>query len=77
MAQCPEGWSNFPEPWLSHSGTVTHFGPEYSRYAEEIKEIYFLRNLIHIETASKKGIEFDEIEKSKLADRRMDPFIKG
>lgn len=45
-------------------------------YAKEIKSTYSLRNLIHIETASKQGTEFDEIEESKLAYRRMEPFIK-
>lgn len=43
-------------------------------YAEEIKQFYKLRNFVHIEKASKDQFEF-EIEQSRLAYRRMEPFI--
>ncbi|AXX84585.1 hypothetical protein [Aliarcobacter skirrowii] len=43
-------------------------------YADEIKSFYTLRNSIHIEAAAKKNIEY-EIEQSKLAYRRLRPFI--
>lgn len=43
-------------------------------YANEIKSFYTLRNSIHIEAAAKKNIEY-EIEQSKLAYRRLRPFI--
>jgi hypothetical protein len=43
-------------------------------YGEEIKRIYELRNLTHIETEAEKEIEL-EIENSKLAYRRMLPFV--
>ncbi len=43
-------------------------------YADEIKSFYTLRNSIHIEAAAKKNIEY-EIEQSKIAYRRLRPFI--
>src|ERR1035437_112060 len=44
-------------------------------YAEEIKELYALRNLAHIENEAEKQIEV-EIAHSKNAYRRMQPFLK-
>lgn len=44
-------------------------------YGEEIKMFYKIRNLVHIEKASKSAIEF-EIEQAKLSYRRMEPFIR-
>lgn len=43
-------------------------------YAEDIKNIYTLRNLAHIETEAKKQIEL-EIEHAKLGYWRMQPFL--
>ena len=43
-------------------------------YAEDIKRIYELRNLAHIETEAKKQIEV-EIEHSKKSYWRMKPFL--
>lgn len=43
-------------------------------YAEDIKNIYTLRNLAHIETEAKKQIEI-EIEHAKLGYWRMQPFL--
>jgi|ERR1700733_9946434 len=43
-------------------------------YGEEIKRIYELRNLTHIEKEAEEEIEL-EIENSKVAYRRMQPFI--
>jgi hypothetical protein len=43
-------------------------------YADEIKSFYTLRNSIHIEAAAKKNIEY-EIEQSKIAYKRLRPFI--
>ncbi len=45
------------------------------RYAEDIKKVYKLRNLTHIETEAKKLIEI-EIEHSKLGYWRMQPFLE-
>lgn len=44
-------------------------------YAGDIKQIYELRNLAHIETEAEKQIEL-EIEQSKTAYLRMQPFLK-
>jgi hypothetical protein len=46
-----------------------------SAYAEEIKQLYALRNLAHIEAEAEKQIEV-EIEHSKSAYWRMQPFLK-
>lgn len=43
-------------------------------YGEEIKRIYELRNLTHIEAEAEKEIEL-EIQNSKLAYLRMQPFV--
>ena len=43
-------------------------------YAEDIKNIYTLRNLAHIETEAKKQIEL-EIKHAKLGYWRMQPFL--
>ena len=43
-------------------------------YADDIKNIYGLRNNVHIAKAAKEEFEY-EIEQSKLAYRRMMPFI--
>jgi hypothetical protein len=45
-----------------------------SAYGPEIKRIYELRNLAHIEKEAEEEIEL-EIENSKLAYRRMQPFV--
>ena len=45
-----------------------------TQYAEDIKNIYKLRNLAHIETEAKKQIEI-EIEHAKLSYWRMQPFL--
>jgi hypothetical protein len=45
------------------------------KYAEEIKNFYKLRNLVHIEKASKSEIDF-EIGQARLSYLRMEPFIK-
>jgi len=50
------------------------WGSNNEIYADEIKNFYTLRNSIHIEAAAKKNIEY-EIEQSKLAYRRLRPFI--
>jgi hypothetical protein len=44
-------------------------------YSEEIKSIYALRNLIHIESEAKKQIEL-EIDQSKNAYWRITPFLE-
>lgn len=44
-------------------------------YAEEIKKLYALRNLAHIENEAGKQIEV-EIEQSKQAYWRMQPFLQ-
>lgn len=44
------------------------------KYSAEIKSFYTLRNSIHIEAAAKKNIEY-EIEQSKIAYKRLRPFI--
>lgn len=44
------------------------------KYSDEIKSFYTLRNSIHIEAAAKKNIAY-EIEQSKVAYRRLRPFI--
>ena len=44
------------------------------KYAEDIKHIYMLRNLAHIETEADKKIEV-EIEHSKLGYWRLRPFL--
>ena len=44
-------------------------------YSEEIKLIYELRNLAHIETESEKQIEV-EIEQAKVAYWRIKPFLE-
>lgn len=46
-----------------------------AQYAEDIKEIYALRNLAHIETEAKKQVEI-EIEHAKLGYWRMQPFLE-
>ena len=46
-----------------------------AQYAENIKEIYTLRNLAHIETEAKKQIEI-EIKHAKLGYWRMQPFLE-
>lgn len=43
-------------------------------YAEDIKQLYTLRNLAHIETEAKKQMDI-EIENSKLGYWRMQPFL--
>ena len=43
--------------------------------AKDIKDIYTLRNLAHIETEAKKQIEI-EIEHAKLGYWRMQPFLE-
>jgi hypothetical protein len=43
-------------------------------HADDIKNIYKLRNTVHTATAAKKNIEY-EIEQSKIAYERMKPFI--
>lgn len=43
---------------------------------QELKELYKIRNGIHLETAVKNQIDY-EIERSKLAFRRMLPFTRG
>ncbi len=43
-------------------------------YGEEIKRIYDLRNLAHIEKEAEEEVEL-EIENSKVSYRRMQPFI--
>lgn len=43
-------------------------------YAEDIKNVYTLRNLAHIETEAKKQIEI-EIEHARLGYWRMQPFL--
>ncbi|MBE7081893.1 MAG: hypothetical protein E7372_04975 [Clostridiales bacterium] len=45
------------------------------KYAEDIKKVYMLRNLAHIETEAKKQIEI-EIEHSKLGYWRIQPFLE-
>ncbi len=45
------------------------------KYAENIKKVYMLRNLAHIETEAKKQIEI-EIEHSKLGYWRIQPFLE-
>lgn len=44
-------------------------------YAEDIKNVYILRNLAHIETEAKKQMEI-EIEHAKLGYWRMQPFLE-
>jgi hypothetical protein len=44
-------------------------------YAEDIKRVYELRNLAHIESEAIKQIEI-EIEQAKSAYRRMKPFLE-
>jgi len=44
-------------------------------YAEEIKELYTLRNLAHIENEAQRQIDV-EIEQSKKAYWRMQPFLQ-
>ena len=44
-------------------------------YAQDIKNVYTLRNLAHIETEAKKQIEI-EIEHAKLGYWRMQPFLE-
>lgn len=44
------------------------------KYADDIKNIYTLRNLTHIETEAKKQIDI-ELEHSKLGYWRMQPFL--
>lgn len=46
-----------------------------AKYAEDIKKIYMLRNLAHIETEAIKQIEI-EIEHSKLGYWRIQPFLE-
>ncbi len=46
-----------------------------AEYAEDIKRVYELRNLAHIETEAKKQIEI-EIEHAKLGYWRMQPFLE-
>ena len=46
-----------------------------AKFAEDIKNIYKLRNLAHIETEASKNIEV-EIEHSKLGYWRMQPFLE-
>jgi hypothetical protein len=44
-------------------------------YAEDIKSIYVLRNLAHIETEAEKQIDV-EIEQSKTGYWRIKPFLE-
>lgn len=44
------------------------------QYSKDIKEIYALRNLTHIETEAKKQVEI-EIKHAKLGYWRMQPFL--
>ena len=44
------------------------------QYSSDIKDIYTLRNLTHIETEAKKQIDI-ELEHSKLSYWRMQPFL--
>ena len=44
-------------------------------YAQDIKNVYTLRNLAHIETEAKRQIEI-EIEHAKLGYWRMQPFLE-
>lgn len=44
-------------------------------YAQDIKNVYTLRNMAHIETEAKKQIEI-EIEHAKLGYWRMQPFLE-
>lgn len=44
-------------------------------YAEDIKNVYMLRNLAHIETEAKKQTEI-EIEHAKLGYWRIQPFLE-
>jgi hypothetical protein len=44
-------------------------------YAEDIKRIYELRNLAHIETEAQKQIEV-EIEQAKTGYWRIKPFLE-
>jgi len=43
---------------------------------EEIKEIYVLRNAIHLETAMKRSVDYG-LEHAQTAYRRMQPFLEG
>jgi len=43
-------------------------------YAEDIKKVYTLRNLAHIETEAKKQVDV-EIEQAKNAYWRLEPFL--
>lgn len=46
-----------------------------ANYSEDIKNIYKLRNLAHIESEAKRQIEI-EIEHAKLSYWRMQPFLE-
>jgi hypothetical protein len=46
-----------------------------SAHSEDIKHLYELRNLTHIETEAEKQIEV-EIEQAKTGYRRMKPFLE-
>jgi len=46
------------------------------KLGEEIKDIYTLRNAIHLETALKRSVDYG-LEQSQLAYRRMRPFLEG
>jgi hypothetical protein len=46
-----------------------------SAYSEDVKRLYELRNLAHIETEAEKQIEV-EIEQAKTGYRRMRPFLE-
>lgn len=66
-------------PWTSipfHDKVDASVGIGFldKKYSDEIKNFYTLRNSIHIEAAAKKNIEY-EIEQSKIAYKRLRPFI--
>lgn len=62
-------------PFRDKVDCAVRIGLVDAAYAGDIKRIYELRNLAHIETEAKKQIDV-EIEQSRTAYRRMKPFLE-
>lgn len=62
-------------PFRDKVDCAVRIGIVDAQYSEEIKRIYELRNLAHIENEAEKQIEV-EIEQAKLAFWRMQPFLE-
>ena len=65
-------WTSIP--FQDKVNAASDIGLIDEQLGEEIKEFYRLRNAVHIETAARRGINY-EVEEAKLAYRRMRPFI--